>query len=76
MDVSAKVLVTKAIASGFSKNPSHVRECMAQAEAAMNAVAAERGRKIAHAPKLVETSTSAVAPEMVELRFQAATRSI
>lgn len=76
MDVSAKVIVTKAIASGFSKNPAHVRECMAQAEAAMNEVAAERGRRISHAPKLIDTSSSALGTDLVELTFQAATRSL
>ena len=76
MDVSAKVLVTKNVAAGLKRNPSHVRECMAQAEAAMNATASERGRRIAHAPRLVEVRTSEVASDLVELRFQAATQSI
>jgi len=76
MDVAAKVIVTKAIASGFSKNPSHVRECMARAEVAMNEIAAERGRRISHVPKLIDTSASALGTDLVELTFQAATRSV
>lgn len=69
--VEAKVLVAEEIALSLPNRPDRVRECMNAAEQAMNETAADKGRVIAHAPKLTGQRSTGLG--YVELTFQADT---
>ena len=69
--VEAKVLVADEVARSLPSRPDRVRECMNAAEQAMNETAADKGRVIAHAPKLVDQRSTGLG--FMELTFQAET---
>ena len=71
MQVSAKVLVTKAVAQALPSRPEWVRECMDQAEVAMNELAAKRHRHISTPPQLADARDTSLG--FVELVFFADT---
>jgi len=76
MEVESKLLVNKTIAAGLKSNPSHVTECLREAEAAMNVVALARKRIVNGTPRLHEVRQSALSKDSVELTFRAPTRAI
>lgn len=76
MEVSATLLVTKAIAAGLKANPEHVQECIREAEASMNTVALKRGRIVNGTPRLHSVEGSAISNDHVELTFRAPTRAV
>ena len=76
MEVESTLLVSKAIAEGFKRNPQHVQECLREAEASMNVVALERRRIVSAVPRLHEVRGSSVGRDLVELTFRAPTRAV
>lgn len=70
--VEAVVPVPWEIAQTLPKRPDRVRECMNAAEQALEETAAERGRRIAHAPRLFDQVPRPLLG-VVELHFFAET---
>jgi len=76
MEIEARLLVNKVIAAGLKSNPSHVSECLREAEATMNTIALERKRIVNGTPRLHDVRESALSKDCVELTFRAPTRAI
>lgn len=71
MQVSASLLVTKAIAEGLPSRPDWTKQCMDQAADAMSELAAERHRHITGPPRLADARDTRLG--YVELTFFAET---
>jgi hypothetical protein len=74
--VFATLPVEKRIAEQLKHQPAWVQECISKAEDAMNVTAGQQGRKVAERPRLVEIVEPTFQINLVELRFEAETRSI